>query len=273
MDALLDKLEAILRELESVLIAFSGGVDSSLLLRVAHGVLGRRTKAITFVSPLVPRQERLRAVAFCREQGVEQIIATVDALEIREIRDNPPDRCYYCKRHLFLLGLSKAREMGIRHLVEGSQLSDLVDYRPGRRALAELGIRSPLAEAGLHKEDVRRLSRSLGLPSWNLPPAACLASRIPFGTPLTRERLARVDAAEEYLVDHGFTLVRVRDMGGNASIELSPEEFPKWADEGLRGRVVAYFRELGFSSVELDPEGYRTGKLSELAGKGQERST
>lgn len=271
MDALLNKLERILRELESVLVAFSGGADSSLLLRVAHGVLGHRVKAITFVSPLMPRRERLRAVAFCRDQAVEHIIATVDALEISEIRNNPPDRCYYCKRHLLLVGIAKTREIGLAHLVDGSQLSDRLDYRPGRRALAELGIRSPLAEAGLDKEEVRRLSRSLGLPSWDLPPAACLASRIPFGTPLTMERLARVDAAEEYLLQHGFTLVRVRDMGGEASIELSLEEFPRWADEGFRGRVVTYFRELGFGSVRLDPEGYGTGKLNALIMKGRER--
>ena len=272
MDALLKKLECIFRELDSVLIAFSGGVDSSLLLYVAHGVLGHRAKAITFVSPLIPRQERLRAVAFCREQAVEHIIATVDALGIPEIRDNPPDRCYYCKRHVFLLGLAKAREMGLAHLVEGSQLSDLLDYRPGRRALAELGIRSPLAEAGLDKQEVRRLSRSLGLAFWHIPPAACLASRIPFGTPLTMERLARVDAAEEYLREHGFTQVRVRDIGGKASIELSPEEFARWADERLRRRVVTYFSELGFSSAKLDPEGYRTGKMNALVVTGGGRS-
>ncbi|MGE5311590.1 MAG: ATP-dependent sacrificial sulfur transferase LarE [Nitrospirota bacterium] len=264
MDGLLDRLDRILRDLDSVLVAFSGGVDSSLLLHVASRVLGPQAKAVTFVSPLIPQEERLRAADFCHGAGVKQIVVDVDALAIPEIRENPPDRCYHCKRHLFLLGLSKARELGIAHLVEGSQLSDAADHRPGRRALAELGIRSPLAEAGLDKEQVRRLSRELGLSTWNLPPMACLASRIPFGTPLTRERLARVDAAEEFLRHHGFILVRVRDIGGNASIELSPDDVPRLADGGFRLRLVAHFKELGFTSVRLDPEGYRTGKLNEL---------
>ena len=264
MDALPDKLEQILRELDSVLVAFSGGVDSSLLLHVASRVLGPRAMAVTFVSQLMPQEERLRAVDLCRRAGVKQIVLHVDALAIPEIRNNPPDRCYHCKRHLFLLGLSKARELGMAHLVEGSQLSDAADHRPGRRALAELGIRSPLAEAGLDKEQVRRLSRELGLPTWDLPPMACLASRIPFGTPLTRERLARVDAAEKFLREHGFVLVRVRDIDGHASIEVSPDDLARLADAGFRPQVVAHLQELGFASVKLDPEGYRTGKMNEL---------
>jgi len=267
VERLLDKLEHILRQLDSVLVAFSGGVDSSLLLHVASRVLGPRAMAITFVSPLIPQDERLRALDFCREAAVSQIVLHVDALAVPEIRNNPPDRCYHCKRHLFLLGLSKARELGMAHLVEGSQLSDAADHRPGRRALAELAIHSPLADAGLDKEQVRRLSRELGLPTWDLPPMACLASRIPFGTPLTRERLARVDAAEEFLRQHGFILVRVRDMGGHASIELSPDDFARLADAGFRPQIVAHLQELGFTSVKLDLEGYRTGKMNELITK------
>jgi uncharacterized protein len=267
VDGLLDRLEQILRELESVLVAFSGGVDSSLLLHVSFRVLGPRAMAITFVSALMPQEERVRAVDFCRERGLHQIVYTVDALAVPEIRNNPPDRCYHCKRHLFFLGLSKARALGMAHLVEGSQLSDAADHRPGRRALSELGIRSPLAESGLDKEQVRRLSRELGLPTWNLPPMACLASRIPFGTPLTRERLERVDAAEEFFREHGFALVRVRDMDGHASIELSPDDFPRLAEAGFRFQVVRRLQELGFASVKLDLEGYRTGRMNQLLAK------
>lgn len=264
MDASLKRLSKILRDLESVLVAFSGGVDSSFLLHLAHEVLGDRAKAITFVSPFLSRQELDRAARFCEERGIKHILLEINPLAIDEIRVNQPDRCYHCKKRVFSQGLAEAQKMSIPHLVEGTQLSDASDHRPGHRALVELDIRSPLSEAGLSKDQVRMLSKKLGLSSWNLPPMACLASRIPYGTPLDLESLARVESAEQFLFDEGFDLVRVRDHHGTARIELSAEEIARLSDRGLRDRLVARFRSLGYLAVTLDLEGYRTGRLGEL---------
>jgi uncharacterized protein len=264
LDKHLDRLKNILRDLGSVLVAFSGGVDSSFLLHLAHEVLGGRAKAITFVSPFLSRQELDRAARFCEERGIKHILLEIDPLAIDEIRANQPDRCYHCKKQVFSQGLAEAQKMSIPHLVEGTQLSDASDHRPGHRALVELEIRSPLSEAGLSKDQVRMLSKKLGLSSWNLPPMACLASRIPYGTPLDLESLARVESAEEFLFDEGFDLVRVRDHHGTARIELSAEEIARLSDKGLRDRLVARFRSLGYLAVTLDLEGYRTGRLNEL---------
>jgi uncharacterized protein len=264
VDASLKRLSKILRDLESVLVAFSGGVDSSFLLHLAHEVLGDRAKAITFVSPFLSRQELDRAARFCEERGIKHILLEINPLAIDEIRVNQPDRCYHCKKRVFSQGLAEAQKMSIPHLVEGTQLSDASDHRPGHRALVELDIRSPLSEAGLSKDQVRMLSKKLGLSSWNLPPMACLASRIPYGTPLDLESLARVESAEQFLFDEGFDLVRVRDHHGTARIELSAEEIARLSDRGLRDRLVARFRSLGYLAVTLDLEGYRTGRLGEL---------
>ena len=264
LDKHLDRLKNILRELESVLVAFSGGVDSSFLLHLAHEILGDRAKAITFVSPFLSRQELDRAARFCEERGIKHILLEINPLAIDEIRVNQPDRCYHCKKRVFSQGLAEAQKMSIPHLVEGTQLSDASDHRPGHRALVELDIRSPLSEAGLSKDQVRMLSKKLGLSSWNLPPMACLASRIPYGTPLDLESLARVESAEQFLFDEGFDLVRVRDHHGTARIELSAEEIARLSDKGLRDRLVARFRSLGYLAVTLDLEGYRTGRLGEL---------
>ena len=264
MDKYLDRLKDILRDLGSVLVAFSGGVDSSFLLHLAHEVLGDRAKAITFVSPFLSRQELDRAARFCEERGIKHILLEINPLAIDEIRVNQPDRCYHCKKRVFSQGLAEAQKMSIPHLVEGTQLSDASDHRPGHRALVELDIRSPLSEAGLSKDQVRMLSKKLGLSSWNLPPMACLASRIPYGTPLDLESLARVESAEQFLFDEGFDLVRVRDHHGTARIELSAEEIARLSDKGLRDRLVARFRSLGYLAVTLDLEGYRTGRLGEL---------
>jgi uncharacterized protein len=264
LDKHLDRLKNILRDLGSVLVAFSGGVDSSFLLHLAHEVLGDRAKAITFVSPFLSRQEFDRAAHFCEERGIKHLLLEIDPLAVEEIRVNQPDRCYHCKKKVFSQGLAEAQKMSIPYLVEGTQLSDASDHRPGHRALVELEIRSPLSEAGLSKDQVRILSKKLGLSSWNLPPMACLASRIPYGTSLDLESLARVESAEEFLFDEGFDLVRVRDHHGTARIELSPEEIARLSDEGLRDRLVARFRSLGYVAVTLDLEGYRTGRLGEL---------
>jgi uncharacterized protein len=264
LDKHLDRLKIILRDLGSVLVAFSGGVDSSFLLHLAHEVLGDRAIAITFVSPFLSRQELDRAALFCEERGIKHILLEIDPLAIEEIRVNQPDRCYHCKKQVFSQGLAEAQKLTIPHLVEGTQLSDASDHRPGHRALDELQIRSPLSEAGLSKDQVRILSKKLGLSSWNLPPMACLASRIPYGTPLDFESLARVESAEQFLFDEGFNLLRVREHHGTARIELAPEEIARLNDMGLRDRLVARFRSLGYVAVTLDLEGYRTGRLGEL---------
>jgi uncharacterized protein len=264
LDNHLDRLKKIIRDLGSALVAFSGGVDSSFLLHVTHEVLGERALALTFVSPFLSRLELNRASQFCKERNIEHILLHIDPLADEEIRQNPPDRCYHCKRQLFSQGLAEARRLNIPYLVEGTQLSDASDHRPGHRALEELGIRSPLAEAGLDKEHVRFLSKELGLSSWNLPPMACLASRIPYGNVLDGETLARVEAAEEFLFEEGFNVVRVRDHQGTARIELSPEDISRFSDGELRDRLVAHFRSAGYKAVTLDLEGYRTGRLNEL---------
>jgi uncharacterized protein len=260
----LEKLRKILRELESTLVAFSGGVDSSFLLHLAHEVLGDKAKAITFVSPFLSRQELDRATRFCEERSIKHILIEIDPLAIEEIKANQPDRCYHCKKEVFSRGLAEAQKLSIPYLVEGTQLSDASDHRPGHRALVELRVRSPLSEAGFSKDQVRMLSKELGLPSWNLPPMACLASRIPYGTPLDFDSLARVESAEKFLFEEGFDLVRVRDHQSTARIELSTDEIVRLSDKALRDRLVAHFRSLGYVAVTLDLEGYRTGRLGEL---------
>ena len=263
MDALHEKkqrLEDYLRSLGSVAVAFSSGVDSTFLLKVAHSVLGDKAIAVTVRAPMVPDRELGEARDFCRALGVEQVVADVPVLELEAFEKNPPDRCYHCKKALFTKIQAIARERGIAYVAEGSNVDDTGDYRPGLMAVAELDIKSPLREAGLTKADIRALSQELGLPTWDKPSFACLASRFVYGETITAEKLTMVDRAEQRLLDLGFGQFRVRIHGDLARIEVEPAEFEKVIQAAQE--LNAYLRELGFLYVTLDLGGYQMGSMN-----------
>jgi uncharacterized protein len=260
-----DALCACLRELGSVAVAFSAGVDSTLLLKAAHDVLGDRSAAITVRSRFVPKREQEEANAFCRAEGIRLIPLDVDVLAVPGVRENPANRCYLCKKALFSRIIAAAKSEGFAAVAEGSNADDLGDYRPGMAAIRELGIRSPLLEAGLTKAEIRGLSRDLGLPTWDKPAMACLATRFPTGTSLTGEGLARVEAAEDLLRDLGFRQLRVRVHGELARVELEGGEILRLTDPALRAQVDRGLRDLGFRFVCLDLAGYRMGSMNPAA--------
>ena len=263
------RLRGLLREMDGAAVAFSAGVDSTFLLRAAHEELGDRVVAVTVRSPLIPRRELDDAAAFCRQEGIRHAFVDFDALAVPAVAANPPDRCYHCKKEIFARIAAFARANGCAAVVEGSNTDDDGDYRPGQRAIQELGIRSPLREAGLSKEDIRALSREMGLPTWSKPSFACLASRIPYGEPLTTEVLGRVERAERWLLDAGLGLaqVRVRAHGILARIEVPPPDIPRLAARA--DEIAAAFRGFGFAYVTLDLQGYRTGSLNETLSGGK----
>lgn len=269
------KLKEILSGLGSVAVAFSSGVDSTFLLKVAHDLLGDRAVAVTARSCLFPEREESEAQAFCRAEGIRQVMIELRPFSVEGFSRNPPDRCYLCKRALFTQIREVAAEQRLACVAEGSNLDDTGDYRPGLRAVAELSVRSPLREAGLTKAEIRALSKELGLPTWEKPSFACLASRFVYGEEITEQKLDAVDKAEQRLLDLGFRQVRVRVHGRLARIELLPEELGKLFRPETARDVESFLRELGFLYVTLDLGGYRTGSMNQTipaAEKGAQAS-
>ena len=253
----LDNLKNYLCGLRSVAVAYSGGVDSTFLLKVAHNVLGENILALTATSKFIPRSELDAAKKFCADNKIRQVIFEADVLNIAGVAENPVNRCYLCKRELFKNFLRLAEG---KILVEGSNMDDTKDFRPGMKAIAELKVKSPLISAELYKAEIRELSREMNLPTWNKPSMACLASRFVYGETLTAPKLAAVEAAEDFLLSAGFKQMRVRVHGNLARIEILPEQFDMLLS--LREEISARLKSLGFDYVTLDLQGYRTGSMN-----------
>lgn len=262
LDEKYQSLKEIVRSYGRLAIAFSGGVDSTLLLYVTHDVLGDNAIALSARVPMTPRYEADDAERFCRANRIEQHWCAPVVLDVPEVRANDPRRCYYCKHLLFSSMKQRAAELGFEVIADGSNIDDRSDYRPGAQAIRELGVVSPLVEAGLSKDEIRELSHRLSLPTWNKQSNACLATRFPYGSTLTEEKFRMVEAAEQMLHDLGFDYVRVRVHGDIARIEVAPQQFPRLLDDSVRMKMSEYLHAAGFAYVTLDLDGFKTGSMN-----------
>jgi pyridinium-3,5-biscarboxylic acid mononucleotide sulfurtransferase len=263
LDARLERLRESFRSMQSVMVAFSGGVDSSFVLRIAHDTIGERVLALTTTSPTMPDGDRLNAIAIAQTLGARHLMVESNELEIPGYAGNPVNRCYLCKHNLFTVCEEKARQLGIETIVDGLNLDDLHDYRPGIRAAAEMHVRHPLVEAELTKADIRELSRSLGLSTWDRPASPCLSSRFPYGTQITVEGLRQVERGEQVLRLFGFRVARVRYHGEVARIEVEASEIRRMLESTIRESIDRELKKIGFRFVALDLKGFRSGSLNE----------
>ncbi len=263
LDKKLDRLRDIFSPMPSVIVAFSGGVDSTFVLKVAHDAIGDRVLALTTTSPTMPDEDRLSALAMAQQVGARHLVLESNELEIPGYAANPINRCYLCKHNLFTVCEAKAAELGINEIVDGLNLDDLNDYRPGMQAASEKRVRHPLVEADLSKTEIRELSRALNLPTWDRPASPCLSSRFPYGTTITPEGLAKVAAGEQLLHAMGFRVARVRFHGDVARIEVEQHELARIIERENRDYLDREFKKIGFRFVTIDLKGFRSGSLNE----------